>query len=95
MYGNELDQLFDERQIIHYIKPVIRGVLVNIDREVTLWERLFGSKEMAGRSLTLTHHPFTPETALGKTLEVSFEYFGFDAFYPAHSQKMIARHLAS
>jgi actin-related protein len=85
MYGKELEQLFDENQIIHYIKPVIRGVLVNIDKEISLWERLFQTKEMQGNSLTLSYQPFTPESVLSKLCEVAFEYFGFDAFYPAQS----------
>lgn len=84
MYGNDLETLMDENQIIHYIKPVIRGVLVNIDREISLWERLM-TKEMEGNSLTLTYQPFTPESSLSKMCEIAFEYFGFDAFSPVLS----------
>jgi hypothetical protein len=81
--GNEeLHALLDESTVIKYIKPITRGVLVNFDKEITLWEHLFGGRDLLSNSITLTHHPLTPEVVHNRTCEILFEYFGFNAFMP-------------
>ncbi|KAL4468897.1 hypothetical protein ABPG72_009167 [Tetrahymena utriculariae] len=93
--GENLNNYKDEANLI-YVKPQVRGVVVDWDHEVHLWEKMldaqteFESKqnELQSYSISILQNPCVPDKVRQRMIEVCFEYFGFDAIYPALSQQM-------
>ncbi|EGR32566.1 hypothetical protein IMG5_077470 [Ichthyophthirius multifiliis] len=95
LYGEQLNNYLDESNLI-YIKPQVRGVTVDWDHEIHLLEKMLDDltgfeqkqNELASYSISYIYNPCMPEKVRQRIIETCFEYFGFDAIYPALSQKM-------
>ena len=84
----------DESQL-NYIKTQCRGILVNFDSQIDIWETLLEKSVNLPKdrlqaydkslSLTLSVAPFAPAKVRERTLEIVFEYFHFGAFHPLTS----------
>lgn len=90
LYGKNLDGLLDE-YYYSYKTPQTRGVLVNFDQEILLFEEILENltnqkSNYNTYSLLLTIQLFTPEKVKERILEMVFEYFDFGSFLPINPQ---------
>lgn len=47
--------VFDESDIQQYFKPLVRGVLVDFDKQINIWDRFIQSKSLKDAGLTFTY----------------------------------------
>ncbi|CAD8166378.1 unnamed protein product [Paramecium pentaurelia] len=85
----DFDSLFDESQVMTYYKPHVRGVLVDFDKQINIWDKFLNPKLLKDCSITYPLQPFTPDQVVNKLFDVMFEYYNVDAFCPINAQKML------
>ncbi|CAD8112803.1 unnamed protein product [Paramecium sonneborni] len=85
----DFDTLFDESQVMTYYKPHVRGVLVDFDKQINIWDKFLNPKLLKDCSITYPFQPFTPDQVVNKLFDVMFEYYNVDAFCPINAQKML------
>ena len=100
LYGKALESLLDE-SYYKYIKPQVRGVIVNYENEILLMEDVLhklievndSKNGYNSYSLTATINILCPEKVKERFFEVVFEYFDFGAFFPINPQAAIQKYI--
>ena len=81
----ELERILDEPSYRYY-KPHIKGVVVNFDIQMNIWNHLFlrhmEDKNAKGYSFTATLPYGIPQRCKEKLLEILFEFYCFSGFLP-------------
>jgi len=99
LLGDQLDQILIEKEYM-YTKPLTRGVLVNLDHELQIWDDLLNKVLKLDESalsfgklkdfmINMTFPVFIPTKLREKMIEVMFEYYGFGGFYPVAGPEMV------
>lgn len=90
--GEDIGKIYDELEY-RYIKPHVRGILVNFDSEIEIWnkmfEKFFPDKNHKHCSITMSIPPMLPNKVKEKLQELLFELYGFNAVCLMNSAQAI------